>query len=552
MDKPSINNRVKSAYDQTRPGASHSKYFGLQRLDFDKTSVTVTKPGGTAGLYHPVEPPRLNREEYKRLGAFPNQFSFTGEWRDTINQIGNCVPPLLMRAVAEECAGIERKHEGARTMKKLIGTALKDVSKTYVADLDAAWKDHLAPRRKNAPTVVSLFAGCGGSSLGYSMAGYRELLAVEWDAKACATFRLNFPDVPVHEGDIALLTNRLAGKLTGLKPGELDVLDGSPPCQGFSTAGKRMINDPRNQLFREYIRILRYLRPKKLVMENVTGMVKGGMLPTFHEITRELRSCGYNVKSRVLNAMHYGVPQARQRVIFIGSRVGEPEFPAPWSEPITVRDAWAGLDFGDAVALRIRRGEAALDYANTEARSIAEVSPTLTLTYMEDKNFVYLTEPFDWHKTRAITIAEAMRIMSFSDQFKMPLNAIKKLGNSVPPLLIKSIAEVLAKHDKPGTMSELQAKVYPKLTRGRKDIIKGYYGLARRLSYDGISATLLKQFGSCGVAGLYHPDEARPLTVGEYRRIASFPDGFRFGTWLDAVAQMGNCVPPPPLDVCSC
>src|ERR1022692_353194 len=125
-------------------------------------------------------------------------------------------------------------------MKRLLGTSLKDVSKTYVQDLDAAWAAHLAPRKKNAPTVVSLFAGCGGSSLGYSMAGYRELLAVEWDAKACATFRLNFPGVPVHEGDIALLTNRMAGKLTGLKPGELDVLDGSPPCQGFSTAGKRL------------------------------------------------------------------------------------------------------------------------------------------------------------------------------------------------------------------------------------------------------------------------------------------------------------------------
>jgi DNA (cytosine-5)-methyltransferase 1 len=520
--------------------------YGAARLIFDAPSMSImtAKCSSNRGLFHPNEPRRLTEREYKRLASFPNQFEFDCEWKDIVNQIGNCVPPLLMRAVAEECAGIKRKHEGAATMKRLIGTSLKDVSKTYVADLDEAWKCHLAPRKKNAPTVVSLFAGCGGSSLGYSMAGYRELLAVEWDAKACATFRLNFPGVPVHEGDIALLTNRLAGKLTGLKPGELDVLDGSPPCQGFSTAGKRMIDDPRNQLFREYVRILRYLRPKKLVMENVTGMVKGGMLPTFHEIMRELRSCGYNVKSRVLNAMHYGVPQARQRVIFIGSRVGEPEFPDPWSEPITVRDAWAGLDFGDAVALRIRRGEAALDYANTEARSIDEVSPTLALMYLEDKKFVYLTQPYDFDKTRAITIAEAMRIMSFADKFKVSVKAIGKLGNSVPPMLMRSVAECLAKHGEPGVMSQLQAKVYPKLKQGRKDIIKGYYGLARRLAYDGVSATLLKQFGACGVAGLYHPDEPRPLTIGEYRRIASFPDGFKFGTWLDAVAQMGNCVPP--------
>ena len=97
--------------------------------------------------------------------------------------------------------------------------------------------------------MISLFAGCGGSSLGYSMAGYRELLAVEWDDHAVETFKLNFPDVPVWHGDIAELSVEECLRLAGLRPGQLDVLDGSPPCQGFSTAGKRKIDDGRNQLF---------------------------------------------------------------------------------------------------------------------------------------------------------------------------------------------------------------------------------------------------------------------------------------------------------------
>jgi DNA (cytosine-5)-methyltransferase 1 len=190
----------------------------------------------------------------------------------------------------------------------------------YAAYLEACWQEHLKPKDRNAPTVISLFAGCGGSSLGYSMAGYRELLAVEWDDHAVETFKANFPDVPVWHGDIAKLSVEECLRITGLKPGELDVLDGSPPCQGFSTAGKRKMDDGRNQLFREYVRLLRGLQPKVLIMENVSGMVKGKMKLIFVDILKELKDAGYHVEARLLNAMYYGVPQSRQRMIFIGVR----------------------------------------------------------------------------------------------------------------------------------------------------------------------------------------------------------------------------------------
>ena len=162
----------------------------------------------------------------------------------------------------------------------------------YPAHLEAMWQRHLAPREPNAPTVISTFAGAGGSSLGYSMAGFRELLAVEWDDNAVETFKLNFPGVPVYHGDIAKLSVDECLSMAGIEPGQLDILDGSPPCQGFSTAGKRIMDDPRNQLFREFVRLLRGLRPKVFVMENVSGMVKGKMKLVFVEILKELKASG--------------------------------------------------------------------------------------------------------------------------------------------------------------------------------------------------------------------------------------------------------------------
>jgi len=186
------------------------------------------------------------------------------------------------------------------------------------------------------PTVISTFAGCGGSSLGYKLAGYKELLAVEWDNNAVETFKLNFPDVPVYHGDICKLTGAECMELAGIKTGELDVFDGSPPCQGFSTAGKRKFDDPRNSLFKEYARLLHDIQPKVFVMENVTGMVKGVMKQAYLQIIKTLRECGYRAKGQVMNAMYFNVPQSRERVIIIGVHKDlgiEPSHPKPQTVP---------------------------------------------------------------------------------------------------------------------------------------------------------------------------------------------------------------------------
>lgn len=333
---------------------------------------------------------------------------------------------------------------------------------TYLEILEAAWQDHLAPRANDAPTVISTFAGGGGSSLGYSMAGYRELLAVEWDDNAVATFKANFPDVPVYHGDIGKLSVDECLRLAGIEPGELDVFDGSPPCQGFSTAGKRIMDDPRNQLFREYVRLLRGLRPKVLVMENVSGMVKGKMKLIFAEIMRELKASGYKVSARLLNAKYFNVPQSRERMIFIGVRDDleiEPSHPRAESGIVTVREALEGVS---------NRNELTPDQIKwwgliNIGQSAGDVHPQ-----GHWYNFVKLN-PDDicgtipkasgnakmcyWDYPSALSIEGYKRIGSFPEQYKTKGiygPAKEMIGNSVPPLMMRSVAahirrEILAK-----------------------------------------------------------------------------------------------------------
>lgn len=307
----------------------------------------------------------------------------------------------------------------------------------YPAFLEAAWQQHLAPRQSDAPTVISTFAGAGGSSLGYSMAGYRELLAVEWDDNAVEAFRLNFPGVPVYHGDIAKLSVDeclTLARLTG--PRQLDVLDGSPPRQGFSTAGKRILDDPRNQLFREYVRLLRGLQPKVFVMENVSGMVKGKMKLVFAEIMRELKASGYVVSARLLNAMWFGVPQSRERVIFIGVR-GDlgiaPSHPKAESKTICALCAVEGI--ADKVA-----NPAGQRAFNVAQRKLLHHKPAPTL----DANALVpgSAAPFDLTGVRIGAERYAV-IGSFPSAFEFAgtwKNKLVRIGNSVPPLFMRAIA----------------------------------------------------------------------------------------------------------------
>src|SRR5450755_970989 len=215
----------------------------------------------------------------------------------------------------------------------------------YPASLDELWNAHRTTRADDAPTCVSLFSGCGGSSLGYSAAGYRELFAAEWDNAACTVFRANFPDVLLHEGDITQLGP--SDFANNGKDHDLDLLDGSPPCQGVSLTGLRRAADPRTQLWHEVIRLAAAWRPRIVVIENVRGLVVGPMREVFRDICSALAGIGYVVKAQLLDASLLGTPQVRKRVFIIGVRSDlgvPPAFPVPSSRRVTVREAWAGLD----------------------------------------------------------------------------------------------------------------------------------------------------------------------------------------------------------------
>ncbi len=337
-------------------------------------------------------------------------------------------------------------------------------------------------------TVVSTFAGCGGSSTGYVWSGGKVLLAVEWDKNAVETYRLNYPDTTIYHGDIAKLSVDEALALSGVQPYELDIFDGSPPCQGFSTAGKRQFDDERNQLFREYIRLLKGFMPKVFVMENVSGMVKGKMKLIFAEILRELRDCGYQVSAKLLNAMYLGVPQSRERMIFIGVRndLGiAPSHPKPQTKPITVKQA---------------------------------------IPYIEEQS----------------------TNINFSRKWKTadnPANTITKTVSPNQSGLIRTLAQY---HDNPS--AQYVAGVLGDIPQGKSHVaIKSNDGFnLTRLHPDKVSGTLPKSVSLSGLrVGVVHHSEPRLLAIEELQRLQSYPDCYQFiGKFEQQWERIGNSVPP--------
>lgn len=313
------------------------------------------------------------------------------------------------------------------------------------------------------PTVISTFAGCGGSSLGYHLAGFRELLANDFDDNAAEVFKLNFPDVPHINRDIHDLSVDEVLEVTGLKPGELDVFDGSPPCQGFSMSGSRKVNDDRNNLFKEYVRMVEGLKPKVFIMENVTGMIRGKMKGRFYEIMDLLETLGYNLEVKQMNAKYYNVPQSRPRLFFMGVRkdIGKPSWPTPNEKITTFGEACEGLTH--TLFIELERdwytrllwekmppgctGEAYHPKGKGSAFNFCKVSsnnpcPTIPKTLSVGSTrfgaHVHHSEP------RTLSIEEAKRVSSFPDDFILTgtfQQQWARIGNSVMPNMMKAIAE---------------------------------------------------------------------------------------------------------------
>lgn len=310
-------------------------------------------------------------------------------------------------------------------------------------------------------TVISTFAGCGGSSLGYKWAGFKELLAIDYDKNAVETFKMNFSDVPIWKRDIRTVTSQEILDFCKIKEAELDILDGSPPCQGFSTAGKRQVNDLRNSLFKEFVRLIEDLKPKVFVMENVSGMIKGKMKGMFKEIMKCLKSFNYNVKCKLMNTLYYGVPQSRERLIWLGVRNDlnkEPSFPKPSNKILTIKDVLH--DLGDEpnenidhywidespngkntktyhLANRARQGR---KYAGQQKRWIWN-KPVGTITKsLVEKPYLRNSGCHPLY-TRTFSPLELKRLSSFPDDFKFKKwDAQQRIGNAVMPKFMEAIA----------------------------------------------------------------------------------------------------------------
>jgi DNA (cytosine-5)-methyltransferase 1 len=339
---------------------------------------------------------------------------------------------------------------------------------------------------ENGYTVASTFSGCGGSSLGYKMAGYRVLWANEFIPAAQEVYRLNHPGTFLNTNDIRTVTAADVFHEAGTE--EIDLLDGSPPCASFSTCGKRAegwgkvknYSDTKQRvddLFFEYIRLLRGIRPKVFVAENVSGLVKGVAKGYFKEIYREMADSGYRVKAKVLDASWLGVPQARQRLIFIGVRddLGlEPAHPKPLSYQYTVRDALPEI-FADRVI----------------------------------------------HDTRGR--------YSIGDVTDRPAPTVTSSG----------VGQIFIERET--ALGPAVGREYDRTKIGESS--EKYFNLIR--PHPDKPCNTILQMGGTGAASVCHPTERRKFSIAELKRICAFPDDFILtGTYAQQWERLGRAVPP--------
>lgn len=338
----------------------------------------------------------------------------------------------------------------------------------------------------NGYEVVSTFSGGGGSCLGYRMAGYHVIWANEFVPAAQEVYRANHPDTILNTRDIRSLTPEDILAECGRARGDIDLLDGSPPCASFSTAGlrekswgkRKSYSDTEQRvddLFFEYARILEGLQPKTFVAENVSGLVKGSAKGYFKWILGRLRGCGYEVKAQLLNAQWLGVPQSRERLIFVGVRNDlverydvHPTHPRPFGPPITIREAFEGLhrDLEEERAMveetaRHKAGQVMALMPKDPPRRISGeevmgqgkwfslVRQSMDLpcsTIQQSHGNMNMAINFHPTQDRGFTIGELKRITSLPDDFVLTGDYEKqyeRCGRMVPPVMMSHIAKTI-------------------------------------------------------------------------------------------------------------
>jgi len=346
---------------------------------------------------------------------------------------------------------------------------------------------------KNKYNVIDLFAGAGGLSHGfYKNSKFKILAANEIEKDMAATYQLNHPNVKVYNKDIKDFSFKDLKEDLNINKKDVDVIIGGPPCQAFSTVGKRLLEDPRGKLFQEFFRLVQEIEPKIFLFENVKGLIsmdKGNLLK---HIISLFESIGYFVEYKILNSLNYGVPQSRERVIIVGThQKGIFKFPeTTHCNNTTTKENF--LTLKDAI------------------------SDLPSLGNNDEANEYFIEPQNDFQK-------------------KMRENTDKLTDHSSPKNGIKLINLMKALPDG-GSPEDLPLDLRPK---------SGFKNTYCRLWWEQPSTTITRNFGTPSSSRCIHPRDPRPLSTREGARIQTFPDTYRFvGSKTSKNLQIGNAVPP--------
>lgn len=365
-------------------------------------------------------------------------------------------------------------------------------------------------------TAIDLFSGAGGISVGLGDAGYDVLLANDIDPASGRSYVRNFPGHTFIGGDVHALTVQKIRKETGLRAGELDLLIGGPPCQGFSIIGARETDDPRNDLFRQFLRIAKDLRPRALVIENVPGLatLDGGRVLT--EICNGVLGLGYSISFAELLAAQYGVPQMRWRMLFVGFR-DDLDVPPGMGFP---KPTHGQRGIGELVPNCTISAEDAAGFLNTRD-AIGDLPPVEA----GGETDVYLGKPTTPY------------------QREMRRGLRKELFNHYAPKLSEQNLTRLAALKAGQDWRDLPRDLLPDgMKRAkRKDHTRRY----SRMTWDGVPRSIITRFRDPKSGEYTHPEQHRTISIREAARIQSFPDRFAFeGSHSEQYDQIGNAVPP--------
>ena len=363
------------------------------------------------------------------------------------------------------------------------------------------------------PLAVDLFAGAGGMSLGFEQAGFEVAAAVEIDPIHCATHKFNFPTTPVLPRSVSSLTGADIRRLANLGRRKIDCVFGGPPCQGFSLIGKRMLDDPRNGLVLDFVRLVAELEARTFVFENVKGLTVGRQRAFLEELVRAFDEHGYSVRLpwRVLNAASYGVPQHRERLILCGARKGlqPPAYPVALTSPVDGKRALNGMPVGPTCQ------DALSDLPDAEGFD--------ELLDSDAVKFAALGQPSAY--------AAEMRCLS-KDAWHQGYR------RKWEPGALTSSART--------DHTTVSRRRFSLTAPGEVEPISRFF----KLSPGGLANTL--RAGTDGARGAFtsprpiHYAYPRCITVREMARLHGFPDWFRFhSTKWHGARQIGNAVPPP-------